>query len=151
MNDVLRDLGLEYVMDTSNYDALRTQIYEHYGMASIFEACAGFDFPEPLWALDSGQPEDALTPKSLNKEQFFKHMMHSDARALLPFVTTVIASEYENSPILTASASLALDRESLAQIVDRAYHLARAAGAAAGPQARALLNVLMLKELLIWQ
>jgi len=158
MNNVLRDLGLEYAMNTDDYDVLRAQIYEYYGMVTVLGGDRNYDFPEPLWALEDAAPlchsaylcHSGLDPESLNKEQFFKHMLHPDARALLPFINVTLAKEHKNSPIFAASAGLALDRESLAQIVDRVHHLARASGVESSSH-RALLNVLTLMELLVWQ
>ena len=158
MIDAMNDLGLEYV-DTDNYDALRAQIYEYYGVSGILGAKglaphAEFDFPEPLKLCRGGtlpSVDIAAANLELGKEQFFKHLLHPAAKALLPFVNTVLATEHKNSPIFAASANLDIDRESIAQIVDRAYHLARAAGAVPSPQAKALLNTLVLAELLVWR
>ena len=139
----MNDLGLEYVTDTSDFEALRTQIYEYYEVAGILNAPhRDYDFPEPLWVADIEQPRDVA---SLNmnddKGQLFRHMIHPDAKALLPFVDAVLA----------ANAYLHTDRESIAQIVDRAYHLAKAAGITPCPDAKTLLNMLILAELLAWQ
>jgi len=149
--NTMNELGLEYVNNMDDYDMLCTQIYEHYGIARIFEprTQTDFDFPEPLVMTSTGRA--ALAPtESPGKEQFFKYMLHPDARALLPFVDAALATERAGSPIFTASADLAIDRESLAQIVDRAYRLAGASGVAR-PQDRALLNMLVLIELLVWR
>lgn len=153
MNNMM-DLGLEYVENTSDYDMLREQIYDHYGAAGVLGAQspalkAAFDFPEPLWTASAQQ--DVRPVQSLDKEQFFKHMLHPDTKALLPFVNTVLSAEHKNSTIFAASRDLEIDRESIAQIVDRAYHLARAAGTMPNPQTKALLNALILSELLMWQ
>jgi hypothetical protein len=155
MSVALRELGLEYVEDMSNYDALAAQIYEYYGVTDVLGAqyggaqSAGFDFPEPLW-INSVHPEDASL-QLLGPKQFFKHMLHTDAKALLPFVEAVFAKEHQNSPIFAASANLDIDRETVAQIVDKAYHLAMSAGAVRCPRAKALLNMLVLAELLMWR
>ena len=154
MIDAMNDLGLEYVTDTSDYDALQAQIYEYYGAADILGTkgltpSTEFDFPEPLW-VTGGRPEAAPT-QALDKEQFFKHLLHPDARTLLPFVYKVLAAEHKNSPVFVASANLEIDRESIAQIVDRAENQARAAGVVSSPQTKALLNMLVLAELLVWR
>jgi len=183
----MNDLGLEYVTDTSNYDALRVQIYEYYGAAGILSTPRiDYDFPEPLWSTAAiantfenhedepqiashsgrfeakfewsgndicytGHHSDNNLQPPAGKEQFFKHLMHPEAKALLSVVNTVLAAEHKNSPIFAASTNLDIDRESIAQIVDRAYHLTRAAGITPCTQTKALLNMLVLSELLVWQ
>jgi len=155
MNNVM-DLGLEYVVDTSGYDALQAQIYEYYGAAGILGTqipapYSDFDFPEPLWACGADFHFQPGLESSMGKEHFFKHMLHTDAKTLLPYVDRVLAAEFEGSPIFAASANLEIDRESVAQIVDRAYHMAKTDGILIGPQTVALLNALVLAELLVWR
>ena len=151
MNNMM-DLGLEYVENMDNYDMLHAQIYEYYGTTKILsQKNDNFNFPAPL-ELTSARPRTvAPTSIAFNKEHFFKHILHPDAKTLLPFVDAILVAEHKNSPIYAASANLDIDRESLAQLVDRAYHLARAAGITPCPQAKALLNMLILNELLVWQ
>ena len=159
MNNVLTDLGLEYVSDTSGYDALQAQIYEYYGVAGILSPRTHFDFPEPLElcmltadiaAANHCHPLPGQE-SAAGKEQFFKHLLHPEAKTLLPFVTAALADEHKKSPVFAASRSLEIDRESIAQIIDRAYRLAGASGAVLGSQTKALLSILTLSELLIWQ
>lgn len=159
MNNTLNDLGLEYFENTSDYNALYTRLYDYYGMAEILEPQTDFDFPEPIifasFVTDrhpeySGHP--GLDPgPPVNREHFFKHLLHHETRTLLPFVEATLANEHANSPIIAAAANLEIDRESLAQIVDRAYRLAASADATANPSTRALLNMLVLTELLMWR
>jgi len=130
MNTALQDLGLEYAADTSDYDILRMQIYEYYGYKQPR------DFPEPLWAAST---------QSYDREQFFKSLMHKDAIALLPYVEQALYNQINNP---YASRGMDIDRETLAQLVDTASQLARAAGATPD---RAMLNMLMLAEMLVWQ
>ena len=161
MNDVLYELGLEYVDDISDYDTLRLQIYEYYGyrasgiLGGITHTPNGdFNFPEPLeFCKEITLPpvHIAATSPAAEKEQFFKNLLRPEARALLPFVDAILTAEHKNSPLFTASANLAIDRESIAQIVDRAYRLAGKAGVTSSPHTKALLNMLVLTELLIWQ
>ena len=145
------DLGLRHVKDTSNYDVLCAQIYEYYEVQDILDGGRNFtqtaNFPEPLWI--EGCQLDAASPQPLDKKQFFRHLLHADAKELLPFVDAVLAAEHKNSPIFAASTNLDIDRESLAQLADRAFRLAKAHGITPSPQAKALLNMLMLMELLV--
>jgi len=99
------------------------------------------NFPQPLQFL--AEEIQALN-HAIHTEQFFKNLLHGHARELLPFVYTVLDEEYRNSPIFNAS----IDRETLAQIVDRVSRLATASGISA---ADALINLLVLTELLIWR
>jgi hypothetical protein len=159
MNNALYELGLEYAEDTRNYDALRAQIYEYYGAAEILGGKASapsrdFNFPEPLKLCGDNVLNSAYIAEAspaTGKEQFFRHLLHPEAGVLFPFVDAILTAEYKNSPIFTASTDLAIDRESIAQLVDRAYGLAEKAGVASNPQIRALLNMLVLTELLIWR
>ena len=152
----MTDLGLYYVKDTSDYDVLRAQIYEYYGAAGILgggvnDRFAPVDFPEPLDLCRGGSPpvKATATNPPPDKAQFFRHLLHADAGALMPFVDAVLAAEYKNSPIFAASANFSIDRETLAQIVDRAFRLARARGGDTGPHVKALLNALVLARLLM--
>ena len=140
----MHDLGLEYIDNTSDYNALRTQIYEYYGVADILgQEVSTFNFPQPLQFIEA-------TDHAPDIERFFKHLLCSDARTLLSYVKTILATEHKNSPIFSASASLSLDRETLAQLVDRAHRLAIANGAESSSNTRALINALTLMELLVW-
>ncbi|MCL2573757.1 MAG: hypothetical protein FWE34_04295 [Defluviitaleaceae bacterium] len=141
-NNSMRDLGLEYITNISDYGSLSAQIYEYYGASGILSN-NGFSFPEPLFELSS---QDMSANN--NRQQFFRHLLHPDARVLLPIVDAVLYGKHRNSPIHAAGKDLGIDRESLAQIVDRAHDLARTHGVAAGLQTRALLNILILVELL---
>ena len=163
ITDVMHDLGLEYVEDTRDYNVLRTQIYEYYGAADILgikepvPRTTSYNFPKPLYFVD-GQTEIAGNvhcepdPQCLaDIERFFKHMLHTDAGALLPHIEATLAAEHKNSPVFAANTIFDIDRESFAQLVDRAYRLAAAHGATSSQNSRALTNALMLTELLVWR
>jgi len=156
MNNTLNDLGLEYFENTSDYNALYTRLYDYYGMAEILEPQTDFDFPEPIifatFATNHHPEHPGLDPgPPANREHFFKHLLHPETRTLLPFVEAALANMHANSPIIAAAANLEIDRESLAQIVDKAYRLAASADATANPSTRALLNMLVLTELMFWR
>ncbi|MCL2397538.1 MAG: hypothetical protein FWC93_05670 [Defluviitaleaceae bacterium] len=104
----------------------------------------GFDFPEPL------MPQETCTQYNSDR-LFMHHLLHSSAAALVPFVERVLEAEYKNNPIFSG----VVDRESLAQLVDRAFNAARAGGVRIYDEdtqlARAIINALVLMELLIWR
>jgi|GEM_PF-1802396 len=151
----MRDLDLEYIENTNDYDVLRTQIYQHYGATDILgtstkQVVMAFNFPPPLKFTDDTCYHCQLHPQLSDAERFFKHMLHPEARALLPFVDAILATEHKNNPIFAASTNLDIDRETLAQLVSKAHRLAISHGAAPCQKTRSMINTLILIELLVW-
>jgi len=105
------------------------------------------DFPAPLdLELCS---ETGLKPIDVDETDwsmdFMRHFLHENSQNLLPYVQSVLGGLYSNNPLFGG----ALDRESFAQIVDRAYVLAKK-GHGRGIDAlllRPLINVLVLLSL----
>ena len=134
-------------------------------------------FPEPLYfeeavrevseMLDGDRTEetqakysvqvyfDALEEKESYDQMFFKHLMHNEVKNILPFVSGILSEHHRGNPIFRGE----VDRESLARIVDRVYR--RIQSEEKMPQCgfedsggnwclRALINVMVLMELLVW-
>jgi len=99
-----------------------------------------YNFPAPL---ELGFSATAIDVNQTNfNMDFIQHLLHKNTRALLPYVERALAGLYVNNPIFSG----AVDRESLAQIVDRAHHLATSGTVDAHDAAtlQALLNTLVL-------
>jgi len=96
-----------------------------------------------------------LEEKESYNQMFFKHLMHNEVKALLPFISEVLSEHHRGNPIFRGE----VDRESLAGIVDRVYRRIQSRGGLPhygrreGSESwciRALINILVLMELLIW-
>ena len=148
---MMEQLGIISIENLEGFDDLKADLYKKYGMDEVF---GGADFPEPL-QLQAGE----IVPDNHDRE-FMRNLMHESARAMLPFVDAAIDAAYKNNPIFNG----AIDRESLAQLVDSALRRARAAGvdvcatghhgherAQCDQLLRALTGVMILTELLIWR
>lgn len=109
------------------------------------------DFPEPL------DLELCAIPIDVDETgwdmDFMRHLLHENSRILLPHVQSVLGSLYSNNPLFSG----ALDRESLAQIVDRIYALVPAPSPAKNSDSdyadalllRPLINALVLLSLAV--
>ena len=150
MTDVL---GIVHVEDLEDFARLRARLYRQYGVSDILGQ-NDFDFPEPLEAHE-------ICPEFGNYDRnLMHHLLGESARRLLPFIEQALEARYKNNPIFDG----AVDRESLAQIVNQVYAAARAAGIEIGGARiesyeksqcchliRTLINALVLTELLAWR
>jgi len=78
-------------------------------------------FPAPL---EQFAKSDAILIDLDNTDwsmDFMRHLLHEYGQRLLPYVEQTLNALYGNNPLFGG----ALDRESLAQIIDRAYNLAK--------------------------
>lgn len=138
-----------------DFEQLRQEIYAQYGIENLLAGQkAGFDFPEPL-----DLEENELEAQSgIRYTKLRHHLLHDYARQLLPFVEETLGRIHINNPVFRGD----VDRESLAQIVDRIFRQAGNHGLEIGGAPlvvhqphhasdfiRALINALVVMELLI--
>ena len=140
-----------------DFKQLRREIYAQYGLEDLLaRQGADFNFPQPL-DLEKNDIHAQKETGQINKD-IRHHLLHNYARQLLPFVHEVLGGLYENNPIFSG----AVDREGLAQIVDRIFRQAGNHGLEIGggrlcnhkphhaaDLIRALINALVVLELLV--
>jgi len=146
---------IEYLGD---FAALKAKMYTKYGMEEIFGPLS-FDFPEPLQLQEAQSHEIEIMPDNHDRG-LMRHLMCECTRSLLPYIDTALDTIYGRNPIFQGS----VDRESLHQIVESVLRSMRQDGVQfcersvsciertqCGHLLRALINVLLLTELLVWR
>lgn len=127
-----------------DFKRLREEIYKQYGVTEILGQQNENTLPGKFKAMEIAELLRAKETKHRSNKTFMRHLFHEGAEMLWPFVEQVLEEEYKNNPIFSG----AVDRESLAQIVDRVVRLAHDQNVQADFK-QALANVLVLVKLLM--
>ena len=152
-------LGIEQVADMRDFEKMKNEMYTYYGINRILGAkLKEYNFPEPLIFAQTKTPKPEKIQN--HQEMFLKHLLLDGAKTLLPVIELVLAKEHKKNPIFSGE----IDRESLAQIVDRAFLAAKQNKTTIGgftiehyenngfsQTVKALINALILMDLLVWK
>ena len=127
-----------------DFKRLREEIYKQYGATEILGQKNVDTLLNKFKATEVVVLFQAKEAETNDTKVFMRYLFHEGAEKLWPIVEQVLAEEYKNSPIFGG----AVDRESLAQIVDRVVRLADGQNIQTDFK-RALANVLVLVKLLM--